>query len=211
MTPARPIVLYRHALSGHCHRVELLLRMLRLPFETREVDLAAGAQRDPAFLAVNPFGQVPVIDDDGVVLADSNAILVYLALRYAPPSWLPRDPLGAARVQRWLSLAAGPLAHGPATARAVRLFARRQDPAPAMAAAHALFSTIEGMLDGQGFLAGAQPTIADLAMFSYTAHAPDGGVELDAYPRLRGWLARVRGLAGFVDMPQGVEAGAGRS
>ncbi len=206
MKPARPIVLYRHPLSGHCHRVELMLRMLDLPYRTRDVDLQAREQRAPDFLALNPFGQVPVIDDDGEVIADSNAILVHLALRYAPPSWLPRDAAGAARVQRWLSVAAGPLACGPARARAIRLFRRATDPAEARATAHALFSTLEGMLQPQGFLAGSEPTIADLAMFSYTAHAPEGGVELEGYPRIRAWLARVQALPGFMSMPAATAA-----
>ena len=119
MTPApdQPIKLYRFALSGHAHRAELLLSLLGLPFDAIDVDLPKGEHKRPEFLAMNPFGQVPVIDDGGTVVADSNAILTYLALRYGDPSWLPRDPLGAARVQRWLSVAAGPLAYGPARVR----------------------------------------------------------------------------------------------
>src|SRR5690606_32637727 len=115
--PSRPIRLYRHVLSGHAHRVELFLNLLGLEHELVDVDLAGGEQRRPAFLALNAFGQVPVIDDDGFVLADSNAILVYLAMRYGDASWLPRDAVGAAQVQRWLSAAAGPLVMGAAAAR----------------------------------------------------------------------------------------------
>ncbi len=201
MSLAKPIVLYRYRLSGHCHRVELLLRMLGLPHEIREIDLPSGEQRQPAFLALNPFGQVPVIDDSGTVVSDSNAILVYLALRYDDGSWLPRDPVGAARVQRWLSLAAGPLAFGAARARAVRVFRRATDPAEAIATAQALFTRMDELLEGEGFLAGATPTIADLAMYAYTAHAPEGDISLEPYPRLRAWLARVQALPGFIAMP----------
>ena len=93
-SPVTPIRLHRMKLSGHCHRVELFLSLLGLPYETVDVDLAAGAHRQPAFLARNPFGQVPVIEDGALTLADSNAILVYLALRHAPGTWLPADPLG---------------------------------------------------------------------------------------------------------------------
>src|SRR5262245_61099959 len=120
--PERPIKLYRFPLSGHSHRVELFLSLLGLPCEPVEVDLPRGGTKRPEFLALNRFGQVPVIDDAGTVLADSNAILVYLALRYAPEAWLPRDPQGAAQVQRWLSVAAGQLASGPARARVAVLF-----------------------------------------------------------------------------------------
>ena len=93
--PTRPIKLYRFALSGHAHRAELFLSLLRLPFESIDVDLTKGEHKRPEFLAMNPFGQVPVIDDGGNIVADSNAILTYLALCYGDASWLPRDPLGA--------------------------------------------------------------------------------------------------------------------
>jgi glutathione S-transferase len=198
--PARAIVLYRHPLSGHCHRVELLLRMLELPFETNEIDFARGDHRRAEFRALNAFAQVPVIDDGGTIVCDSNAILVYLALRYAPPSWLPRDPHGAAQVQRWLSVAAGPLAYGAARARVAQLFALDRDCSEAIASAHALFATMERLLDEHGFLVGPEPTIADLALYSYTAHAPEGNVSLAGYPRLRGWLRRVEALPRFAPM-----------
>ena len=111
------IRLYRHPLSGHSHRTELMLSLLGLPFEVVDIDLRAGAHKRRRFWRKNPLGQVPVIEDEGVVIADSNAILVYLAGRYdAGAQWLPRDPLAAARVQWWLSLAAGPIAAGPCAA-----------------------------------------------------------------------------------------------
>ena len=101
------IVVYRHPMSGHAHRVELFLRVLNVPFRVVDVDLAAGAQKKPEFLKMNPFGQVPVIQDGDVTLADSNAILVYLAGRYdRSGSWYPRDALTAGRIQLWLSAAA---------------------------------------------------------------------------------------------------------
>ena len=103
------IKLYNFPRSGHAHRVELMLSLLKLPTDLIFVDLAKGEHKQPAFLALNAFGQVPVIDDQGVVLADSNAILVYLAQKYGNGRWLPADPVGAAKVQRWLSVAAGEL------------------------------------------------------------------------------------------------------
>src|SRR4051794_28047962 len=103
--PARPIRLFRHPASGHAHRAELMLSLLGLPFERVDVDLAKGAQRTPEYLAKNPWGQVPVIEDGEVTLWDSNAILVYLASRYdAQARWLPRDPIAAAKVQQWFSI-----------------------------------------------------------------------------------------------------------
>jgi glutathione S-transferase len=201
MKPIVPIRLYRIAPSGHCHRVELFLSLLRLPFELVEIDVAAGENKQPAFLTRNPFGQVPVIDDGDVTLADSNAILVYLEARHAPGEWMPREALGAARVQQWLSVAAGSLAFGAAAARAIALFGRPGDQTAARTRAHQLFGVMERELATRGWLAGERPTLADIANYSYAARAPEGGVSLADYPAVRAWLARVEALPGFVPMP----------
>ena len=200
--PAQPIKLYGSAISGHVHRVRLFLSMLGLPFEVIELDLRQRAHRTPEFLARNPFGQVPVIEDGDVTQADSNAILVYLNERYAPDParWMPRDPVGAARVQRWFSVAAGPLASGPAAARVMALFGLAADPAETVTRSHALLSVMEMHLAQQPFLAGPSATLADIANYAYVAHAPEGRVSLEAYPHLRAWLARVEALPGFVPM-----------
>ncbi len=208
--PAQAIKLYGAAISGHCHRVALFLTMLGLPFELVGIDLVAKEHKTAGFLAMNPFGQVPVIADGDTVLADSNAILVYLAGRYAPEpdSWLPRDPLAAAHVQRWLSVAAGPLAFGPSAARVSELFKRPANP-EAIDRSHALFAVMEQHLASSAFLAGNTPTLADIANYSYVARAPEGRVSLAPYPHLRAWLARVEALPGFMPMvesPVGLSA-----
>ena len=201
--PSRPITLYRHALSGHSHRVELFLNLLGLPTTRVDIDLVGGEHRQPAFRAINRFGQVPVIDDGGIVVADSNAILAYLALRYGPEHWMPREPLHASRMQQWLSQAAGALSRGAATARAIHVFRLDRDTQAAVQEAHWLFERVEASLSesGEPWLAGGSlPTIADVALYTYTSHAPEGGISLDAYPALRAWLARVEALPGFVPM-----------
>ena len=200
--PTRPIKLYRFNLSGHSHRAELFLNLLGLPYASSEVDLMRKEQKRPEFLALNAFGQVPVIDDDGTVVPDSNAILTYLALRYGAEHWLPREPLGAARVQRWLSVAAGQLAHSAARTRWNQVSGRCADLQPEIDAAHALFTLVEQTLAAAPFIAGGdKPTIADVALYSYTARAPEGLVSLEPYPRLRAWLGRIEALPGFVPMP----------
>lgn len=198
--PPRPIRLHRMALSGHSHRVQLFLSLLGLPHEMVEVDLRAGEHKRPEFLRMNCFGQVPVIEDGDMVLGDSNAILVYLESRYAPGQWLPRNPVAAAQVQRWLSVAAGQLAFGAAAARVMVLFKRPDDPAPAIARANALLQVMEPELAARPFLAGSGPTLADIANYTYTAHAPEGNVSLQPYPNVRAWLARIEALPGFVAM-----------
>jgi glutathione S-transferase len=199
--PATPIRLYTTLLSGHGHRVRLFLSMLDLPFEIVSVDLAAGEHRQPGYLKLNPFGQVPTIVDGDTVLFDSNAILVYLAKRYGDPSWLPDDPQGAAAVQRWLSLAAGPIAFGPCTARLVHVFKRDFDLERAQEIAQALLPLLDAELAHKPFAAGNHVTIADIAAHTYIAHAPEGGVSLEPWPHLRAWLERVAALPGFVPMP----------
>lgn len=198
MTPT--LQLYRNAVSGHCHRVELFLSLLGLPFESIDVDLAQKQHKTPDFLAMNPLGQVPVLRDGDLTLADSNAILVYLEGRYAPGQWLPQDPVGAARVQRWLSLAAGLLAFGPASARVVQLFKLPTDPAEAIARAKGLLGLMESELLRTPFLVGERATLADLAHYAYVARAPEGLVSLEPYPAIRAWLARIEALPGFVPM-----------
>jgi glutathione S-transferase len=143
-----------------------------------------------------------VIQDGDVTLADSNAILVYLTLRYAADAtqWLPADPLGAAQVQRWLSVAAGPLAFGPSVARVIQLFKLPTDPADAIARAHALLKVMEQQLGQSPFLAGGTPTLADVANYSYVARAPEGNVSLEGYPNVCAWLERIEALLGFVPM-----------
>jgi glutathione S-transferase len=202
MPTARPITVYNSSISGHCHRVRLFLSLLGQPFETVEVDLRAGEQRRPDFLRRNAFGQVPVIEDGEVTLADSNAILLYLNERYAsdPARWMPRDALGAARVQRWLSVAAGPLAQGPSMARVIVLFGLAADPSDVIARSHNLLRVMEAELAQQPFLAGDSVTLADIANYSYVAHVPEGNVSLEPYPRVRQWLRRIEALPGFVPM-----------
>ena len=117
------IKLYRHPLSGHSHRVEVLLSLLGRDAEIIDVDLKAGAHKLPEFLAKNSFGQVPALDDGDVTISDSNAILVYLATKYdGARTWYPADLADQAEVQRFLSVAAGKIAFGPASARLVNVF-----------------------------------------------------------------------------------------
>lgn len=195
------IKLYRHPLSGHAHRVELMLSLLQQPTELVFVDLAKGAHKQPDFLALNAFGQVPVLDDNGVILSDSNAILVYLAKKYdTTGQWLPTDPVAAAKVQRWLSVAAGPIASGPATARLITVFGAPYDAESVIARSHALLQVLEKTLVNSSFLAADHATIADIACYTYVAHAPEGNVSLADYPHIRGWLARIEALPGFVPM-----------
>ncbi|MCS3452940.1 MULTISPECIES: glutathione S-transferase family protein [Bradyrhizobium] len=190
--------LYHFALSGHAHRARLFLSLLGIPHELVDVDLKSAAQKRPEFLVLNPFGQVPVLDDDDVIISDSNAILVYLATKLGRTDWLPQDAKGAAAVQRWLSVAAGDLAFGPAAARLITVFGAKHNPDDVIARAHVLLKRLEAHLAGRDWLVGTAPTIADVALYSYLSSAPEGNVDLSAYARVNAWLRRIEALPGFV-------------
>ena len=149
--PASQIKLYRFPLSGHSHRVELFLSLLGLPVELIHVDILTCAHKNPEFIALNIFGQVPVLQDGDVTIADSNAILVYLASKYDAGHWLPRDPEQAAEVQRWLSVAAGLLAFGPAAARLVKVFKAPLNLDEVTQRANHLFEVMEKVLQQSPF------------------------------------------------------------
>lgn len=191
--------LYYHPLSGHSHRVRLFLGLIGAGHDLVEVDLSTGAHKKPEFLALNAFGQVPVLDDDGTIVTDSNAILVYLSKKLGLNEWLPETPVAAAAVQKWLSVAAGQVAYGPAAARLVTVFGAPFRPEEVIARAHALLAVVEAELSGRDFIAAASPTVADVALYSYIARAPEGNVDLQAYPKVRAWLARIEALPGFVE------------
>jgi len=194
------VVLHGLKLSGHVHRVELLLRMLGLPFTF--VEAPPDVRRTDAFLRLNPLGQIPVLEDGDLVLADSNAIMVYLVKRYAPGSqWLPEEPVAAARVQRWLSIAAGEVAFGLAASRATKLWNAPGDSARAAKVAARILRFMDLHLTDRNFLATEHATIADLACYSYVAHAPEGDISLEPYVAIRAWLRRIEALPQFVAMP----------
>lgn len=201
------ITLYRHALSGHAHRAQLMASLLGLNVDLVDVDLASGAHKKPDFLSKNLFGQVPVIEDAGQHISDSNAILIYLAQKYDPAQqWYPQDIAVRSDIQRWLSIAAGQIATGPAAARLVNVFGATLDHEKAKSIAQQLFNTIETHLQDREWLVNDQPTLADIANFSYIEHAPEGDVSLADFPNIRRWLENVKSLRGFVPM-QATKAG----
>ena len=195
-----PIILHGTPLSGHAHRVELFLLMLELPY--RFADSPASVRQSEAVRRLNPLGQIPVLQDGDLVLADSNAILVYLAKKYAPDSqWLPEDPIGASHVQRWLSIAAGEVKFGPGLARLIAKGAVTGSAADAAGTSSILLPFMDAHLSTRVFLAADHPTIADLACYSYVALAPEGDISLEPFPAIRAWLRRIEALPRFRAMP----------
>ncbi|KFB89788.1 glutathione S-transferase [Serratia grimesii] len=180
--------------------------MLALPYEF--IEAGAEVRQSEHFRRLNPFGQIPVLVDDDQVLADSNAILVYLVKRYAPGShWLPESPIAAAQVQEWLSKAAGEVRYGLASSRLIAQFSAPEDYQSALAVAARFLPHMEQHLANRAFLATDEATIGDLACYSYVAVAPEGGISLAPYPAIQRWVARIAALPGFFAMPTLPEPG----
>jgi glutathione S-transferase len=194
------IIIHSFPLSGHAHRIELFASLAGIKHEVNNINLAEGEHKKAPFLSLNPLGQVPTIEDGKTVISDSNAILVYLARKYAP-DYLPKDPELEAEVQKFLTLAAGELAFGPAAARLINVFNAPIDADFAQAIAEKVLTKLDNHLVNREFLVGNKPSIADIAIYSYTAHAPEGDVSLTPYPNVQRLLANIESLPGFKAMP----------
>jgi glutathione S-transferase len=196
------IQLYGHEISGNSYKARLMLSLLNLDYEWIAVDLMEGAHKSPEFLAMNPFGQVPLLLDGEIKLADAQAILVYLARQYGGDQWLPLEALALAQVIRWLSTAAGEVRQGPEHARLYHLFgaATNINMERATQKADFILDQLEQHLSTRTWLEFEHPTIADIAVFPYIALARDGKINLDAYPHILNWIERVKQLPGYISM-----------
>ena len=187
--------------SGNCYKVRLFCALAKISIDLVPVDFMAGEHKSAKFLAMNRLGELPILDDDGYILRDSQAILVYLAGKYGGEPWLPKDPAQAAKVIQWLSTAANNVQHGPGDARLVDLFGYKLDKATAIANSNYLLPIFEAHLAKNQWLEMGRVTIADIACFPYIALSHEGGVSLEAYPNIRAWIARIKALPNFIGMP----------
>jgi len=195
------MVLYDLELSGNCYKIRLMIAFLGLDCELKAIDFLGGEHKEDVFAAMNPFCEIPVFEDEGLTLRDSQAILVYLARKYGGEAWLPTMPDGLARVMQWLSTASNDLARGPNDARLHDLFGYDINVDLARRKAQLTLSIIENHLKDKEWLELGRPTIADISCFPYIALGHEGGVALDGYPAIRSWIERIKRLPNFVAMP----------
>ena len=193
--------LYDLEVSGNCYKVRLLCACLGVPLEIVPVDFMDGEHKMPPLLYINPFGELPVFDDDGLILRDSQAILVYVARKWGDQSWLPTDAAGMAKVVAWLSVAANEIARGPNDARLIKKFGYSRDYEAAKANSDRILTIMEAHLGDVEWLALGRPTIADIACMPYIGIGHEGDVGLDAYPNIRAWIERMKALPGYIPMP----------
>ncbi len=192
--------LYDMALSGNCYKVRLLLSMLGLDYESSPIVLKNMEHKTPAFLAMNPIGKIPVLDDGGYVIRDSQAILVYLAAKHGRRDLWPDDAAEQGQVMQWLSFAANEMSNGCAVSRAIPKFKRQGDHAAAQAIARTALGILDGRLKDHDWLALDRPTVADIACYPYASLVWEGGVSLEPYPAVRAWFKRMKALPGYVGM-----------
>lgn len=195
------ITLYEFALSGNCHKIRLMLSLLGLEYKSILVDSSQKQQKSAEFLAINPFGQVPVLSDDEVVIRDSQAILVYLAKKYGNTNWLPDNVVALADVIAWLATAANEVALGPNRLRLHHKFGRNINIDEASQIALTLLAILQQQLNLQPWLVSEQVSIADIAIYPYIALAPEGRIDLSPFPAVTAWLSRIQTLPGYVGMP----------
>lgn len=198
------IKLYQFALSGNCHKVRMLLSFLKLPHEIIHVSGAKGEHKSPEFLALNPFGQVPVLVDCDVVLRDSQAILFYLAQKYGQTSgesnWMPNDPKLAAEVISWLSVASSEVSRGPGMLRMHHKFGRPIDVAATEKVSADVLNVLNTHLAQHDWLVGKAISIADVAVYPYIALAPEGHLDLQPFAHVVSWLRRIQTHPDYVGM-----------
>lgn len=196
------IKLYTSRSSGNGYKVRLLASMVGAPFEQVFIDFEGKEHKSPAFLKLNPRGQVPVIEAEGRVFWDSTACMVYVARKYGGESWLSTDPLGMAEVSQWLAVASNEIQFGIQAARGMLRMGREGNLAEAQARGRVALDAIEQQLAGSPWLALGRPTVADIACQAYVGVAHEAGIDMDAYPNTKAWLKRIEGLPGWVSRVQ---------
>jgi glutathione S-transferase len=188
-------------LSGNCYKVRLLCALLGQHVDIVPVDFLSGAHKKSPLIEKNPFGEIPIFEDGGMTLRDSQAILVYLARKFGGDAWLPTDAASMAKVVEWLMVAENEIARGPNDARLHDKFGVLIDAEAAREKARRIFGLMETHLAKNVWLALGRPTIADIACMPYVALSHEGGISLEPYPAIRAWIGRIKALPGFIAMP----------
>jgi len=188
--------------SQNGYKVRLLLHHLGIAYRTRLVSIFEGEGQEAPFLAMNPTGAVPVLElEDGRTLAESNAILAFLA---EGTPYLPSDPWSRAQVHRWMYFEEDYIQNGLATLRHWTLTGKiaRRDPAlvdAKRATSLKSLAILDRWLAGRTFIATESYGIADISLYAYVSRSGEAGIALDGHAAVAAWVARVRAQPGFLD------------
>ncbi len=197
------ITVYGDIKSGNCYKIKLLLSLLDIPHHWQHIDILQGESRSAAYLSKNPNGKIPLLElDDGRYLAESNAILNYLA---EGTDYLPDDRYQRALMLQWQFFEQ--YSHEPfiATARYINKYLglpedRMAEYESKQEGGHKALAVLEQQLGQTPFLVGSQLTVADITLYGYTHVAHEGGFDLAGYPAVNSWLTRIAGLPGYLGM-----------
>ena len=212
------IELYNYELSGNCFKIRLLCSFLNIEYQSNNIEFYPSEEhKSDEFLKINPLGQIPVISDDGFVLRDAQAILIYLSTKYdKSENWYPNsDPEKIGLISQWLAFADSITGSASAARLHDTFFYTNFDIEECRAAAHSQFRILDEHLYFQEQLNqswicdGEKPTLADIACFPYVALSEEGGVSRISYPAIRRWLDRFKRLDGFIIMPGMFPSGPG--
>ena len=190
--------LYMTDSSGNAYKPRLLLEMLQVPYDKVILDTKEKEHKAAPFLAINPRGQVPALEDEGRIFWDSTACLVYIARKHGGEKWLPTDAAGLAEVMQWLALSNNELHYGLQWARGVVNKIKIGDVEEYRGYGNNGLKVLEDRLKGNDWLALGRSTIADLACYPYVKVSPEGGFKLESYPAVQAWVKRVEALPGWV-------------
>lgn len=193
--------LYDLELSGNCYKVRLFAALNGIQIDLIPVDFLGGMHKQSPVIDLNPWGELPVLDDSGTVLRDSHAILIYLAKKYSDSDWYGKTPEEEADIQQWLSVSSNEVQNGPCSARLVDKFGYTLEKQHTLNISDRILGLLEAHLAKNEWLSLDRPTIADCAVMPYVALAPEGGVSLDDYPSIQAWITRIKALPGFIPMP----------
>ena len=195
------LTLFDYPPSQNAWKVRLLLNHLERAYRIEIVSIFEGAGRSDAYLAINPTGTVPAIRlDDGRTLAESNAILAYLA---DGTPYLPSDPFERAKVQQWLHFEQERVESVIGSLRYWTLTGKLAQRPPELVdmkrnAAQRTLAILERELTTHAFLANDRYSIADMSVFAYASRAEEAGISLEPHPHFRAWIARVQAEPGFL-------------
>lgn len=193
--------LYDCDISGSCYKIRLFLNILGVSYDAVPVDFVHKEHKTAPYLALNPFGEIPIFEDGELRLRDAQAILIYLARKYDTSGhWFPEDAKSQGQIAQWLSTGGGEIMNA-AGARLVKVLNYPLDLEKLHAGAKRVLGIMDAHLADRDFLELGRPTIADIACFPYTALAGEGGIDLEPYPNVLAWIERMKGLEGFIPMP----------
>jgi glutathione S-transferase len=195
------IRLYDFDLSESCYKIRLLLNILGIKYTKVPVDFVNKEHKNAAYRQLNPFGEIPIFEDEELRLRDTQAILTYIAGKYdGTRRWWPSDPAAQGKIAQWLSVGGNEIMSA-AGARLVKILNYDLDLAGLQARAHAAFAILDAHLADRQWLELDHPTIGDIACFPCAALAGEGGISLEPYLNIRRWIRSMRTVPGFTPMP----------